>query len=94
MSSGFMPFASRFKKISNLYHLHEQNQDVAVSAVATQFHRVLNMEPVMMPPINSPIDTLIAFAIVFATAVLFTSAILKYVERIKAAGRAPTARAA
>ncbi|WP_155836852.1 hypothetical protein [Paraburkholderia mimosarum] len=48
----------------------------------------------MMSPINSPIDTLIAFAIVFATAVLSTTAILKYVERLKAAGRAPMARAA
>lgn len=48
----------------------------------------------MMPPINSPIDTLIAFAIVFATAVLSTAAMMTYIARLKAAGRAPMARAA
>lgn len=41
----------------------------------------------MVPPINSPIDTLIAFAIVFAVAVLSTAAVLTYVGRLKAAVR-------
>jgi hypothetical protein len=43
----------------------------------------------MMPPINSPIDTLIAFAIVFVAGVLSTTAILTYIDRLKAAARTP-----
>lgn len=47
----------------------------------------------MMPPINSPIDTLIAFVIVFVAGVLSTTAILKYIDRLKAAAIRPAGAA-
>ncbi|MDR5855988.1 hypothetical protein P9239_17925 [Caballeronia sp. LZ062] len=43
----------------------------------------------MMLPINSPIDTLIAFAIVFLSGVLSTTTILEYIDRLKAAAMRP-----
>ncbi|MFM0642189.1 hypothetical protein PQQ63_36490 [Paraburkholderia metrosideri] len=47
----------------------------------------------MFPPVNSPIDTLIAFAIVFVAGVLSTTAILKYIDRLKAAAVRPACTA-
>ncbi|HDR8925979.1 TPA: hypothetical protein QDB26_004771 [Burkholderia vietnamiensis] len=43
----------------------------------------------MFPPVSSPIDTLIAFAIVFVAAVLSTTALLAYVDRLKAKAASP-----
>jgi hypothetical protein len=40
-----------------------------------------------MFPIPSPLDVLVAYAIVFLTSVLATIGLLKYIERLKAAVR-------
>ncbi|MDR6202519.1 hypothetical protein [Paraburkholderia graminis] len=44
-----------------------------------------------MFPVPSPLDVLVAFAIVFFASVLSTVGLLKYIERLKAAVRTPRA---